>query len=204
MACARAAGPARRVRWGIALALCLCLELGCHRSTKTDATDSTAASASASNVVADLPPPPPPTPAPPPPTPPPTPDQAGTCPAGSDDTLGLVVSPIHAFAGAPVRILAATLVDPEPLAFRLETPKGEPIDADVVYRGGIPAMTVARLLPKHAGEIRVVVGRRGKALRCTTFHVHAHPLPQKPRDAREEAVWSVVRNWSRAEEALYS
>jgi hypothetical protein len=98
----------------------------------------------------------------------------------------------------------ATLVDPELLAFRLETTKGEPIDADVVYRGGIPAMTVARLLPKHAGEIRVVVGRHGKALRCTTFHVHAHPLPKKPRDAREEAVWSVVRNWSRAEEALYS
>jgi hypothetical protein len=156
-----------------------------------------------SSAVAEAPPPPP-TPAPPPPPPPPAPEEAGTCPTNGDETLGFVSSPIHAYAGAPVRILTATLASPEPLAFRIETPKGEPIEADVVQRGGIPAMAVARLVPKRAGDMRVVVGRHGKAMRCVTIRIHAHPAPRKPREAREEAVWSVVRNWTRAEEALYS
>jgi len=107
-------------------------------------------------------------------------------------------------AGQAVRVLAATLVDPEPLALRVETPKGDRIEADVTFRGGIPAMSVARLVPKKAGEVRVVVGRHGKGMRCTTFRVHGGPASKKPRDAREEAVWSVVRNWNRGEEALYS
>jgi hypothetical protein len=161
------------------------------------------APADSSSAVVEAPPPPP-APAPPPAAPPPSPAEAGTCPVNADETVGLLTSPIHVFVGGPLRILTATLTAPEPLAFRIETPKGEPIEADVVYRGGIPAMTVARLVPKRAGDIRVVIGRHGKALRCASIHVHPHPAPKKPRDAREEAVWSVVRNWNRAEEALYS
>src|SRR5262249_35367181 len=118
--------------------------------------------------------------------------------------LGLVVSPLRAVVGAPVRILAATLASPELLAFRLETTKGEPIEANVVQRGGTPAMIVARFVPKHTGDLRVVIGRGGKSLRCSSIHVFAQPGLKKPRDAREEAVWSVVRNWNRSEEALYS
>src|SRR5436853_277327 len=148
MRSAAAVGSAGRVRCAVVFGCCLVFGAACRRaptgSTLADASEAASASASAA---AEIPAPPPPTPAPPPPAPPPPPEQAGTCPAGPDDTTGLLVSPIHAYVGAPVRILTATLVDPEPLAFRLETPKGEPIDADVVYRGGIPAMVAARLVP---------------------------------------------------------
>src|SRR5262249_16930200 len=88
-------------------------------------------------------------PAPPPPVPPPDPSEAGACPDKNADVgLGLVVSPLRAVVGAPLRILTATFGTTDRLALRIETAKGEPVQADVVYRGGTPAMTVARLVPK--------------------------------------------------------
>jgi hypothetical protein len=103
-----------------------------------------------------------------------------------------------------VRILSATLAEQEALAMRVETAKGEPVEADIVHRTGTPAMTTARLVPKRAAYLRVVVGRKGKALRCMTFHVHPHPAPKQSREAKTDGVWPVTRNWSRGEEALYS
>jgi hypothetical protein len=73
--------------------------------------------------------------------PPPPAAEAGTCPVESDEAMGLVVSPLRAFVGSPVRALAATLADPEPLAMRIETIKGEAVDAEFTHRAGTPAMT---------------------------------------------------------------
>ena len=186
----------------------LALVAGCRRgaAATNDASEGGEPEAPASNVSADLPVPPPPTPAAPPAAPPPGPEEAGTCPVSGDEAtnLGLVVSPLRAVVGAPLRILAATLASPEPLAFRLETAKKDPIEANVVHRAGTPSMIVARFVPKHTGDLRVVIGQGGKSLRCSGIHVFPGPAPKKPRDAREEAVWSVVRNWNRSEEALYS
>src|SRR5258706_1942186 len=205
MGCTAAVGSARRARRGFAVAVCLALLPACRRArTSADASSESEAAWAWAILTAELPPPPPPVPVAPPPPPPPSAEEAGSCPPNGDETTGLVVSTLHAVAGSPLRILTATLVDPEPLAFRLETSKGDPVEADVVYRSGVPAMTVARLVPKRTGDLRVIVGRHGKGLRCTSVRVHAHPASKKPRDAREEAVWSVVRNWNRGEEALYS
>jgi hypothetical protein len=137
------------------------------------------------------------------PEPPPA-SEAGTCPADANDAIGLVVSPLRPVVGTQVRVLAATLADPEPLAMRIETIKGDAFDADYTHRGGTPAMTVARLSSKRSGDYRVIVGRHGKALRCMTFRIFGQPAPKKARPALTESIWPVVRRWNRAEEALYS
>src|SRR5437868_913915 len=129
MKSAAAVGSARRTRGAVIASACLALVAACrHRppagASPPDAAESSSASA---NLSAEIPPLAPPAPAPPPPAPPPGPEEAGTCPATGDERTGLLVSPIHAYVGAPVRILTATLVDPEPLALRIETPKGEPV-----------------------------------------------------------------------------
>jgi len=206
MRCAAAVGSAWRVRFGIIVGLCLASG-ACWRTPGAGASadeGAEAAAASASNVSAELPVLPPVQPAPPPAPPPPGSEQAGSCPSSADETTGLVVSPLHAVVGAPLRVLSATLVDPELLAMRIETAKGEPVEVDMTYRSGVPAMTVARLVPKRVGELRVVVGRHGKSLRCTHVRIFAQPAPKKPREAREEGIWPVIRNWTRGEEALYS
>src|SRR5712671_6922436 len=132
MGCTAAVGSARRTRCGLAALACLAFFAACRRAptSAVPSSESPEAAASASaSLTAELPPPPPPVPAPPPPAPPPAAEEAGSCPANGDDATGLVVSPLHVVVGTPVRILTATLVDPEPLAFRLETPKGEPVEA---------------------------------------------------------------------------
>jgi hypothetical protein len=139
-----------------------------------------------------------------PPAPPPPAAEAGTCPGDSNEATGLVVSPLRAFVGSPVRVLASTFADPEPLAMRIETIKGDVVDADFTHRGGTPAMTVARLTSKRSGDFRVVVGRHGQALRCMNFRIFGGPGPKKARPALTESIWPVVRRWNRAEEALYS
>jgi hypothetical protein len=200
---------ARQLGWGIVAIAWLALGTGCRRSQalQLDAAAEAGESptASASGVEVELPK------TPPAPAPPKTaivsplpPEEAGGCPANEDETTGVVVSPLRAVVGAPLRILTATLANPEPLALRIETSKGQPVDADVTSESGVPAMVVARLVPKQVGDLRVVVGRHGKGLRCMAFHVFPHPAPTTPRKAREEGVWPVVRNWNRAEEALYS
>ncbi|HKQ71818.1 MAG TPA: hypothetical protein VJT73_20885, partial [Polyangiaceae bacterium] len=137
---------------------------------------------------------------------PPTATEAGSCPGegNEDKSVGLVISPLRAVAGAPLRVLAATLKSPEQLAIRIETAKGELVQADTIYRGGTPAMTVARLVPKTGGVLRVVVGRGGTGMRCASVHVFDRSAPTRARRAREKAVWPVARTWSGAEEALYS
>jgi hypothetical protein len=142
-----------------------------------------------------------PLPAPPPP---PDPSQAGTCPKIENESVGLIASPLRAAVGAPLRILTATFTTTDRLALRIENEKGERVDADAVYRGGTPAMTIARLVPKRAGTLRVVVGQSGKGMRCASVHVFPSPAVGHPRRARENAVWPVARHWSGAEEALYS
>ena len=104
----------------------------------------------------------------------------GTCRTGENDDpkLGLLASPLRAVAGRPLRILAATLTSTLPLALRVETAKGEPLAVEAVYRAGVPAMTVARLVaPKGTTSLRVIVGQGGKALKCTTVHVFPSPAP---------------------------
>jgi hypothetical protein len=143
-------------------------------------------------------------PAPVPPPAPPDPAQAGKCPATPNESLGLVVSPLRASVGAPLRILAATFASNEMLALRVETERGAPVAADVTYRGGSPVMTVAHLVPKSAGTLRVIVGQGGKSLRCASVHVFANAIQGHPRPALEDAVWPVARQWTPGEEALYS
>jgi len=115
-----------------------------------------------------------------------------------------VISPLRASVGSPLRILTATFASTDLLAVRIETDKGERVDAEMVFRGGTPAMTVARLVPKAAGTLRVIVGQGGKGIRCAKVHIFAYPALGQPRKAREKAVWPVARHWSSGEEALYS
>jgi hypothetical protein len=134
----------------------------------------------------------------------PTPDQAGDCPARDDESVGLLVSPLHPVIGTPVRVLAATLADAEPLALRLETTKGEPIEAELVQRSGTPSLAVAKLAVARPSEVRAVVGRHGRGLRCLRFRIAPKTSAEKPRAAQRDAVWPVTHGWNRGEEALYS
>jgi hypothetical protein len=136
--------------------------------------------------------------------PPPSPSEAGNCPVDADESMGMFVSPLRPIVGNQVRVVAATFVDGEPLAMRIETIKGEVVDANFTHRAGTPAMTVARLLSKRSGDFRAVVGRHGKALRCMAFRVFGAPGPKKARTALTESIWPIVRRWNRGEEALYS
>jgi hypothetical protein len=135
---------------------------------------------------------------------PPPASEAGNCPVDADESMGMVVSPLRPFVGNAVRVLASTFVDGEPLAMRIETIKGEPVEAEFTHRAGTPAMTLARLVSKRSGDFRAVVGRHGKALRCMSFRIFGGPGPKKARPALTESIWPVVRRWNRGEEALYS
>src|SRR5450432_1019842 len=190
-----AAGFARAAR-GLVLFSCVALGSSC-RGAPVDAT--------VNDVDGAREPLPSPLSAPPaPPAPPPDPSQAGTCPTADNDAVGLVVSPLRAAVGAPLRIMAATFATTDLLALRIETDDTEPILPNVVYRGGAPAMIVARLVPKSVGTLRVVVGQGGKGMRCATIRVFSSAAQGQPRRARETAVWPVARNWTGGEEALYS
>ena len=167
-----------------------------------DAADTEAAASSEPEV--ELPPAPEVVASAAPPAPPPPATEAGNCPAESDDSIGLVVSPLRAYVGNPIRILAATFGDPEPLAMRIETIKGEAVDAEFTHRGGTPSQTLGRLTSKRSGDFRVVVGRHGKSQRCMAFRIFGGPAPKKARPALTESVWPVTRRWNRQEEALYS
>jgi hypothetical protein len=136
--------------------------------------------------------------------PPPPASEAGNCPVDADESMGMVVSPLRPFIGNAVRVLASTFVDSEPLAMRIETIKGEPVEAEFTHRAGTPAMTLARLVSKRSGDFRAVVGRHGKALRCMSFRIFGGPGPKKARPALTESIWPIVRRWNRGEEALYS
>jgi hypothetical protein len=138
------------------------------------------------------------------PLPPPPAAEAGNCPAEGDDGLGVIVSPLRPYVGIPVRVLAATFSDSEPLAMRIETIKGDPVDAEFTHRSGTPAMTLARITSKRSGDFRAIIGRHGKALRCTNFRIYGGPGPKKARPALTDSIWPVVRRWSKSEEALYS
>src|SRR6478672_4778959 len=117
MGCAEAVGSGRRIRNAATAGAFLLLGAGCRHSPPAGATSNEPpkdASDDSSSAVAELPPPPP-APAPPPAAPPPGPEEAGSCPANADETLGFMSSPIHAFVGSPMRVMTATLTSQEPL-----------------------------------------------------------------------------------------
>jgi hypothetical protein len=140
----------------------------------------------------------------PPPPPPPAPDQAGNCPKEADARIGLLVSPLHPAVGSPVRVLAADLDNPAPLAVRIEGRDSSVVDATTTHRSGVPAATVAQIVPEEPGDYRVLVGRGGQGLRCATIRVAARRFVSAPRAALADAVWPVSRRWNGAEEALFS
>jgi len=130
--------------------------------------------------------------------------EAGDCPAAAADELGLVSSPDRAIAGQPLRIIAASLAAEEPLALRLEDEAGNPVAAELIHFGGVPAVTIARLTAPAAGtRLAVSVGRGGHGLECREIRVHAGAA-RAVRPAPEAAVWPVTRRWDAGEEALYS
>lgn len=137
------------------------------------------------------------------PDPPPTADAAGSCPEQDDPDIGLLISPVRPAAGAKLRILAATLSGESPLAVRVQTSQGDPIEVDVVHRGKVPVSALAAFEPESAGRLRVTIGRNGEGLRCATVRVSARASTRQPRQARPDRVWPIERSWSGAEEALY-
>jgi hypothetical protein len=194
----------------VLVAMCTSLAPGCRRTHAENAIVTTKDGAEGDATVVsaepaeDLAPPPVIGASAAPPAPPPPGSEAGSCPVDSDDGMGIVVSPLRPYVGAPVRLLASTFTDAEPLAMRLETIKGEAVEADFTHRSGTPAMTIARLVPKRSGDFRIIVGRHGKAMRCYTFRIYGSPGPKKSRPALPEQIWPVTRKWNRAEEALFS
>lgn len=137
------------------------------------------------------------------PDPLPTPDEAGSCPKKNDPKIGLLISPRRPAAGAPLRIVAATLSGESPLALRVQSKQGDSLDIDVVHRGKIPVSAAFVFEPKEADRLRVTVGRKGEGLRCATVRVAGRPGTRPPREARSDGVWPLERSWSGAEEALF-
>ncbi|TPV96741.1 MAG: hypothetical protein B7733_03075 [Myxococcales bacterium FL481] len=141
-----------------------------------------------------------------PPPPPPGPEQAGDCPARGrkDPGVGVMVSPVRPVVGRPVTVLAATLDGEAPLAVRLQDAKGQPIDAELVHRDGVPATTVIRFTPRKSTKFKVIVGREGQGRRCLVFWARRRPDVIEPPPADFERVWATKRAWTAGEEALFS
>jgi hypothetical protein len=137
------------------------------------------------------------------PAPPPTAADAGQCPERDADDVGVLVSPDSPVVGQPLVVLAATLADEAPLALRVEK-GGAPVDVEMKHARGVPSATVARIESATEGELRVIVGRDGKGLRCTSVRVKKGTGRLRPRNASADAVWPIERKWTGAEEALYS
>jgi hypothetical protein len=96
----------------------------------------------------------------------PGPADAGSCPEKDDPAYGLLVAPQRPAVGQALTILAATLDGEQPIAVRIDAgPRvreaGAAVSADMSFRTGVPAATIARLTPTEAGELTVVVGRGG-------------------------------------------
>jgi hypothetical protein len=113
-----------------------------------------------------------------------------------------LVSPERPRAGAPLRVVAATLEGERPLAIRIEH-EAQPA-VQTIFRAGVPAATVARIDAAPAGTLRIVVGQGGTGLRCAEVKVEGATGRRAPRPALGDAVWPVERAWTGAEEALYS
>ncbi len=129
--------------------------------------------------------------------------EAGECDRGQRNSIvGVVVSPEHPVVGQPMRVLAATLDGEHPLMVRVERADGTSVSTQAVARVGIPAATIANLVPSHAEALRVVVGRSGRSSACVVVRVAA----RRRVAGRSTNVnpWPNERVWTRAEEALYS
>lgn len=137
------------------------------------------------------------------PTPSPAPVDAGQCPDRDADDVGVLVSPESPVVGQPLVVLAATLADEAPLAMRVEK-GGAPQEVELVHARGVPSSTTARMASAPEGELKVIVGREGKGLRCATVRVKKGPARLRPRNAGTDAVWPIERKWTGAEEALFS
>lgn len=139
------------------------------------------------------------TPAPPPL---PTASDAGSCPKTAASDVGIIVSPERPQVGAPVVIFAATLADERPLALRIEA-GGEPLEATIEHAPGVPAAVVGRIASAPAGKLEVIVGRDGTGLACDDVRVEAANR-SRVRSAMADGVWPISREWTGAEEALFS
>jgi hypothetical protein len=140
------------------------------------------------------------------PTPPPPPDaaEAGACPEKADDAYGILVTPDRPHGGAPLRVIAATFEGEDPLALRVETDDGKPVEADLEFLSGVPAATIATVAKPASGRLRIVTGRGGQGKACLKVEVGRSAGPRRPPGARSDAVWPVSRSWDAGEEALFS
>lgn len=130
-------------------------------------------------------------------------DRAGTCPDRDAADLGILVSPRRPWAGAPLRVIAATFEGEDAPAVRFER-DGVEITAALEVRPGVPAATLAALEAPLAGSLRVIVGRDGHGLACQTITIASRHADASPRPASADHVWPVSRAWTGAEEALFS
>ena len=139
----------------------------------------------------------------------PGPADAGSCPEKDDPAYGLLVAPQRAAVGQALTILAATLDGEQAIAVRVDAgPRvreaGAAVSADMSFRTGVPAATIARLTPTEAGELTVVVGRGGVGHACLRVKVRAAAAKETPPAAPGNQAWASVRAWDAGEEALYS
>lgn len=139
----------------------------------------------------------------------PGPADAGSCPETDDPAFGLLVAPVRPAVGQPLIILAAALDDASAIAVRVDAgPRvreaGAAVPADMSFRTGVPAATIARLTPTEAGELTVVAGRGGVGHACLRVKVRAGAAKETPPAAPGNQAWASVRAWDAGEEALYS
>lgn len=134
------------------------------------------------------------------------PAHAGVCPAQAADDIGILVSPLVPVAGAPLRVVAATLADERPLSVRIEAADGsQTLDGvSSTHHAGVPASTLATLESAPAGRWTIVVGREGQGLACAKVEVASSARAQRPRKASPAGVWPIERAWNPGEEALFS
>jgi hypothetical protein len=138
------------------------------------------------------------------PPPPPEPSDAGTCPERDDSLYGVLVTPDRPSEGDELQIVAATFDGEGPLALRIETADGEPVEAKLTFRPGVPSATIATIESPTKGKLRVATGRGGEGKACISVHVAGRSGRIRPRKALDDAVWPVERSWDGGEEALFS
>ena len=138
------------------------------------------------------------------------PAAAGTCPKGSDKSLGVVTSPRRPWVGGRLHVLAATFDDSGPLQIRVEH-DDKIVDVSVERRHGAPTSAAATFRPEAPGVYRVFVGRAGEGLACRKIRVGS----RRKRNSEQESVqlseegmlehaWKTRRSWRPREEALFS
>ncbi|MDI7268134.1 MAG: NlpC/P60 family protein, partial [Myxococcota bacterium] len=112
-------------------------------------------------------------------------------------------SPHRPYAGAPLRIVAVSSRDLEPVALRLADPDGRMHEPEMVRLGGPPYAWPVRVDRPAPGEWTAVLGDGSRIEACKRVRVARHRSAPERREAGAPA-WIPAWAWERDTENLYS